>query len=205
MGWKKMKISRFLHLMFGPDPADEIASVPTGFAPIIMNAGSGIVLMSALAVSLKSVCTTALAVLLVLLFGPFVGFLVSSLYSRLEWFVGNRLGGKSSLDALYGVFPWLFLPVSFALLVFVLILLFMDIGNQPPETVMLIAAAIPSLVIVCFALRNYWLTIVAIRQFTQKKGAVSVVLTFVLFVALISLAVFILLLFARYSMVLSKT
>jgi len=161
----------------------EIAWARTGIAAITVNAVSGMVLVAVPAILLVRFSTLTLAALLVVLFGPLIGFFCSSLYSRIEWFVGTRLGGKATLDDLYPAFAWSFLPLSIALLLYLILYLLVGLLKVLPETVTIIAAAIPSLIIGFSSLRNYCLNVIAVQQFTRMRGAASIVLTFVLFLA----------------------
>jgi len=169
------------HLIFGPRSVHEIAWTRTRIPAVIVNAASGMLLTAVTAMFLRSFLTLTLAVLLAILFGPLIGFLCSSVYSRLEWFVGTRLGGKASLEDLYRIFAWAFLPLTLALLLYSILCMFADTLKAPSETVTVIAASIPSLVIGYCSLRNYCSNVIAAQQFTRIRGAASIVLTFVLF------------------------
>jgi hypothetical protein len=200
MGREKMKSIPLVYLIFGPRSVHEIVWARTGIAAVIVNAVSGMVLVAVPAVFLLPFFTLTLAALLVILLGPLIGFLSSSLYSRLEWFVGTRLGGKASLDDLYRIFAWSFLPLSLALLLYVLLCLFVDALKALPEPVTMIAVSIPSLVIGYCSLRNYCSNVIAVQQFTRIRSAVSIVLTFALFLTVTSAAVGFLWLLSEYGM-----
>lgn len=189
-----------LYLFFRPPLVHEIAGQRAGITAVIVNAVSGMVLVAVPAILLLQFSTLTLAVLLVILFGPLVGFVYSSLYSRLEWFVGTRLGGKASLDYLYRIFAWSFLPLSLALLLYLLLCLFVDSLKVLPETVTMVAASVPCLVIGYCSLRNYGSNVVAVQQFTRIRGAVSLVLTFALFLTVTLAAVGFLWVFYEHGM-----
>lgn len=197
-----MKRTSLVHLAFGLRSVDEIAWARTGIAAVIVNAVSGMVFVAVpvTPMSLESIATPALGALLIILFGPLIGFFCSSIYARLEWFVGTRLGGKASLDDLYGIFAWSFLPLSVALLLCTLLFSFLDALKVPLETVTMIAASIPSLVIGYCSLRNYCSNVIAVQQYTRLRGAISLVLTFALFLMVIMVAGGFLLLILRYGM-----
>jgi hypothetical protein len=200
MGRDKMKSISLVYLIFGPGSVHEIAWARTGIAAVIVNAVSGMVLVAVPTMFLLSVSTLTLAALLVILFGPLIGFFCSSLYSRLEWFVGTRLGGKASRDDLYRIYAWAFLPLSLALLFYLLLCLFGHALKVLPETVTMIAASIPSLIIGYCSLRNYCLNVITAQQFTRIRVAVSIFLTFALFLTVTSAVVGILWLFSEYGM-----
>jgi hypothetical protein len=189
MGREKMTRISLAHLIFGPRSVNEIAWPRTEIAAVIVNAVSGMVLTAVIAMFLRSFLTLTLAVLLIILFGPLIGFFYCSLYSRLEWFVGTRLGGKASLDDLYRIFAWAFLPLSLAFLLYSILCMFADTLKVPPETVTVIAESIPSLVLGYCSLRSYCSNVIAAQQFTRIRGAVSIVLTFALFLTVTLAAV----------------
>lgn len=195
-----MKGIPLVYLIFGPRSVHEIAWARTWIAAVIVNAVSGMVLVAVPAMFLLPISTLTLAALLIILFGPLLGFFYSSLYSRLEWFVGTKLGGNASLDDLYRIFAWSFLPLSLALLLYPLLCLFADALKVPPETVTMIAASIPSLVIGYCSLRNYCSNVIAVQQFTRIRGAVSIVLTFTLFLTVTFAAGVSLWLLSEYAM-----
>jgi hypothetical protein len=137
---------------------------------------------------LLSFLTPRLAALLVILFGPLIGFVLSSLYPRIEWFVGAMLGGKAPIGDLHLVFTRSFLPLSIALLLCALLCPFADTLTATPKTLTMIAASIPSLIICYRSLRFYCSNVVALRRFTKIRGAVGVLLTFALFLVVIAAA-----------------
>jgi hypothetical protein len=176
-----MKKIPFVSLIFRPRVAREVAAERTEIVAVVVNAVNGLLVVSALTLPMLSLFTTLLVVLLTILFGPFVGFIVSSLYSRIEWTVGRRLGGRASLEEIYRLFAWSLLPAGYAALLYGLI----QLTLKEPSTATEIVASIPSVVIFCCAIRNYCSNIIAVQQFTRVRGIVSVVLTFFLFLILV--------------------
>ncbi len=118
-------------MIFGFRSVHEVAWARAAITAVILNAVSGMFLVAIPAVFLAPSATGTLLAVLFILFGPLIGFICSSVYSRLECFVGRRLGGKASLDDLYRIFAWFFLPLSFALLLYVLLDLFSQTLMKP--------------------------------------------------------------------------
>lgn len=171
----------FVSLSYSPNAVREMAGKKAKFAAVVINAVNGMFAAAAVCLPMLSFCTVPLVALLIMIFGPFAGFVASSLYSRVEWTVGRRLGGKSSRDGLYNLFAWSFFPPGIGLMLYGLIMSRME----KPSTTTELVAAVPFLVLFCFAVRNYCSNIIACHQFTRTRGIVSVVMSFVLFVVLI--------------------
>lgn len=126
--------------------------------------------------------TGLLVALLGILFGPFVSFMISSIYSRIEWTVGRRLGGSAALEDLYRIFAWSFLPLGFTCLLYGFIL-FLLIEPKCPT---ILVELTPPIVVLLWCTWSYCLNIVAVQRFTRIKGAISLVLTFFLFLVIIA-------------------
>lgn len=197
-----MKGIRFVYQMLGPSSALEIALARTEFATVTINAVSGMVLLAAPAtlMFLISASTFSLSACLIILFGPLVGFLCSSIYSRLEWFIGMRLGGKAPLDDLYRVFAWSFLPLTLWLLCYLLLCFFVAKLEPTYETETMIAISIPFVIMSYFSLRNYGTSVIVVQQFTRARGVVSIAITLVLALTMTFAATVLLWLFAAYGM-----
>jgi hypothetical protein len=178
----KMQSKRLFNRFFGLRSFFDAAWARTESATVIANAVSGMALVAVPAVLtlLTSVSTYALSLALIVLFGPLIGFLCSSIYPRLECFSGRRLGGKASLDNLYRIFAWAFLPFTLALILFTVTAFFVARFTATPEAAMLIIASIPSLVICYWSLRRYCLNVIAVQQVTRARGAAGIALTFAL-------------------------
>jgi hypothetical protein len=174
----------------------EVALGQPEYAAVVVNAVTGLLLVAAISLPWLSLFTGSLVALLTLLFGPLVGFTVSSLYSRVDWTVGRRLGGKASPDELYRLFTWSFLPMGFAVLLYSLILISIDKSSAATKLVTLI----PSLVFFFCAIRNYCSNIIATQQFTRIRGGINIAVTFVLFLVLIAGCGAFFYLFSEYGM-----
>lgn len=166
-----------ISLLFRPRVVREVAAERTELAAVFVNGVNGVAAVTALTMTVQSFFTVSLIALIGLLFGPLAGLVVSSLYSRIEWTVGARLGGKASRDEIYRIFAWSFVPVGFALLLYVLILL----PFNKTTTLTSLVASIPSLIIVGFAVRSYCSNIIAAQKFTWARGITNTILTFILF------------------------
>ncbi len=189
-----MKNVPFVSLVIRPCIVREVAAEGTEIAAVVVNALIGMFVVAAITLPMLSLFTITLVALLTILFGPLAGFIVSSLYSRLEWMVGSRLGGKSSQDDLYRLFAWSFLPAGFAVMLYGVILL----PFKDPSVATEVTASIPSLFIFCCAIRNYCSNIITAQQFTRTRGTVSIVLSFLLFLVLIAGGIGFLSLFFEY-------
>ncbi len=183
-------LSLFIH----PRAVREAAAERSELAAVFLNGVNGVLVIAALSISMLSLFTPTLVALLAILFGPLAGFTVSSLYARVGCAVGRRLGGKASLDEQYCLFAWSSFPVAVAVLLYGLIL----VPLAKPSPLTQIIAAIPSVTIFCCAVRNYCSNLVAVQQFTRKRGIASTLLTLVLFFVLVAGGVSCLWLFCEY-------
>jgi hypothetical protein len=185
-----------ISLLFRPRVVLDRATKSSEIAAVIVNAINGMCVVGAIALPMHSLFTCTLVALQIILFGPLVGFVFSSLYSRVEWTVARRLGGKASLDDIYRLFAWAFLPAGFAVLLYGLIILTLKVPSTKSE----LLAAIPSLFLFCCAIRNYCSNIIITQHFTRTRGAVSMAVTLVLFLVLIAGGVCLLTLLFKYGM-----
>jgi hypothetical protein len=149
---------------------------------VAVNAVNGIFVVTAVSMTMLSLFTGLLVALLGILFGPLVSFIVSSIYSRIEWTTGRRLGGNATLDDLYRVFAWSFLPFGLACLLYGFILFVLI----KPESATLYVELIPPVVVLLWSIWNYCSNIIAVQQFTRIKGTASLVLTSFLFLVVIA-------------------
>jgi len=163
-----------------PQVVRETALNQAESAVVAVNAVAGLFVVAAISLPWLSLFTGSLVALLTILFGPLAGFTVSSLYSRVEWTVGKRLGGKASHDELYRIFAWPFLLTGSAALLCALILI--SIENPSAKA----GLSIPSLILFFCAIRNYCSNIIAIQQFTLTRGGINIVVTLALFLVLIA-------------------
>jgi hypothetical protein len=180
--------------VFRPRTMREFAMERSEMAAVAVNAVNGIFVITALSMRMLGFFTALLVALLGILFGPLVSFIVSSIYSRIEWTTGRRLGGNASLDHLYRVFAWSFLPFGLACLLYGFIL-FVFIKAESPT---IAAEIIPPLVVLLWCIWGYCFNIVAVQHFGRMKGAVSLVLTFFLFLVVIAGGVGFFLLLTNY-------
>jgi len=176
-----MKPGFYISLLYRPATGRELAVERSEISAVIINALNGILVVAAISFQMLSMYTASLVILMTILFGPLIGFIISSLYTRVEMTVGRRLGGKATLDELYRLFAWSFLPAGLAVLLLGMIML----AFEKPSTTTEFLAAIPSLVIICAAIRNYCSNIIAAQRFTVLRGMVSLVVTPLLFLTLI--------------------
>jgi len=128
-----------------------------------------------------SMFTAGFVVTVTLIFGSLLGFIVSSLYPRVEATVGRRLGGRASLDELYRLFAWSFLPAGLGLL---LVALFSLLDRT--STVVRWIISFPVLILFCCGIRNYGSNVISAQRFTLARGLTGMVITFILFVVLIT-------------------
>lgn len=178
----EMKGISLVSLVYRPLSVREVALERTDFAAVMVNGVNGILAVASIAIAIAAPLTASVVAILAILFGPLVGLTVSSVYTRIETAVGGRLGGKASFDDLYRLFGWSFLPLGLAALISSLIL-----GQSDRlESVTTALAGIICLVFACCSLRNYCTNVLIAHQFSRARGAVSLALTFVLFIGLIT-------------------
>lgn len=110
-----MKSGRYLTMLYQPAAVREQAAERSVMTAVGINAVYGMLAVAAITPPMLSMFTAGLVVTATLLFGPLLCFIVSSLYPRVEMTVGRRLGGTATLDELYRLFAWSFLPAGLAL------------------------------------------------------------------------------------------
>lgn len=172
---------RLYTLIADPRSLKEFADTKPEIAAVGVNAVTGSLLVLAAAVAMAPLFSNTLVVLLGILFGPLVGFLVSSTYPRIELAVGRRMGGKASLDELYRIFAWSFLLIGFASLFYSLLLKLV----QNPGIIAGFLLSVPSLALVLLAARSYWSNMIAGHRLTRARGSAVLVITLILFIILI--------------------
>jgi hypothetical protein len=161
-----MKPAAFITMLYQPAAVRERAADLSAMSAAGINAVYGMLVFTALAPLTQSMFTVGFVVAGTLLFGPLLGFIVSSLYPRLEMTVGRRLGGKATFDELYRLFAWSFLPTGLAL--GLLALLFSSFDRT--STVLQWSLFIPVLILICCGIRNYCSNIIAAQSFTLLRG-----------------------------------
>ncbi len=189
-----MKSIPLFLMIFRPSIVREVAAERSEIAAIVVNAVNGVLMVTAAAMTMLPLFKGSLVALLGILFGPLAAFLVSSLYSRIEWTVGRRLQGKASLDDIYRISAWSSVPMGFACMLYSLLLL--PLKNSGPAT--LLVASIPSLAIAFCAVRNYLCNFLFVQQFTRVRGVVSILLTLVFFIIVMAGGMALFSLFIRY-------
>ena len=180
-----MKSEPYFTMLYQPAAVRERAAERSGMTAVGINAVYGMLVVAAITPSMLSMFTIGFVVTVTLLFGPLLGFIVSSLYPRVEMTVGRRLGGTATLDKLYRLFAWSFLPAGLALVL--LALLFSSLDRI--STVVQWSLCIPVLVLLCCGIRNYCSNIITAQSFTLVRGITGLVLTFIFFLVLIAAGV----------------
>jgi hypothetical protein len=183
--YDEMKPKAYVTMLFQPAAVREQAAGRTAITAVGINAVYGIVFFSALAPLMLSMFTFGFVITVTLLFGPLVGFIVSSLYPRMEMIVSRRLGGRATLDELYRLFAWSFLPAGLGFLIFALLFL----GVERTSTVVQWILSFPLLVLFGCGIRNYCINVIAAQRFTLARGLTGMMITFILFIVLITAGV----------------
>ncbi len=196
MRYRKANVMPLISLIIHPIAVRKAAMKHGEIPALILNGVNGLAFLAALSLSMLSLFTFSLVIVLAVLFGPLIGFIFSSLYTRVEWTVGRRLGSEACLGELYRIFAWSILPAGFAALFYALIMVVLN----KPSTMVQILGAVPSLFVICCVIRNYWSNIIATHQFTRSRGSASIILTLFLFLILIGGGISYLWLFMEYGM-----
>lgn len=180
-----MKVIPLVSSVYRPRLAREIALGQSLTPAIFVNGINGALAVTSIAISVPTPLTDSLVAIMAILFGPLVGFTVSSIYTRIETAVGIRLGGKASHDDLYRLFAWSFLPLTLAALVSSLILTqYSRLGSLTTP----LAATLCLLFAAC-SIRNYGANVLNAHELSRTRGVVSLVLTFLLFIGLAAVSI----------------
>lgn len=169
-------------MIFSPRTMGEFAMERSQMTAVAVNAFNGMFVMTAVSMTMLPLFTGLLVAVLGILFGPLISFIVSSIYSRMEWTVGKRLGGNATLDDLYRIFAWSFLPLAFACLLYGFIL-FVFIKPESPTIFVELAPPLP---VAMWSIWSYCSNVIAVQRFTPIKGTINLVLTFLLFLVFIA-------------------
>lgn len=180
-----MKPGACFSMLYRPEAARAMAAERSVFTAVGLNALNGMLVIAAIGPSMLQIFTLGFVIAVTLLFGPLLGFIVSSLYPRVEMTVGKRLGGLATLDELYRIFAWSFLPVGLALLLFTVTLSVFVKMSAIIEYIV----SFPFFVLLLCSLRNYCSNIIATQQFSRMRGAIAIALTLILFIVLLSAGV----------------
>jgi hypothetical protein len=149
---------------------------------LIINAINGMLVMTAVWSMWHSMFTISLILVIGVLFGPFFSFIISSSYSRVQWFIDRRLGGVASYNDHYRIFAWSFLPVSIVALLNILVLNQFD----KPDCLESLAIMLPLIMVIILAKINYIVSVVKINQFTWGRGAISIIIAALFFLILLA-------------------
>ncbi|MBU3946630.1 MAG: YIP1 family protein [Proteobacteria bacterium] len=185
-----MIIKKYLLAIFSPRAMRELALNHSEFTAVVINAINGVLIVTSLFL-LTSFVSVPFVLLLGALFGPLMGIIITSIYPRIELWVGQKLGGKASFDDLYRIFAWSFLPAALARVIAELVVKLylpttITIDRMSiffiftPLCILLIRLCF--LIILCFAIRNYCSNVISAHQLSKIKGLISVLITFILFV-----------------------
>ena len=147
-----------------------------------VNALSGVCLLAAVLAPAYHMFTPGLLILLLVLFGPLLGFILTSLFSRCAWTVGRRLGGGATLEASYRLCAWTFLPLPLAALLGSLVPLLVT----EPDWLAMVLFFMPPVMVGPVALRNYVLNLVSVQGFTRKRSIACFILSLMTFLILIA-------------------
>jgi hypothetical protein len=177
-----MKPGSYVSLLYRPDTARELAAGQPVLSAVVINAMYGILVLAAISLQLLQMFTPSLVMIAVILFGPLAGFIVSSLYTRVEMSVGRRLGGGSSLGELYGLFAWSFIPAGLAMLLYTLLVSILDTTSTAVDLII----SLPVCALLVCGIRNYTTNIISIQRFRLVRGVVNIILSFILFLVLIA-------------------
>lgn len=180
-----MKSKVYVPMLLQPAALRDQAARQSAMAAVGINAVYGMLFLAALAPSMLSMFTAGFVVTVTLFFGPLLSFIVSSLYPRVEVTVGKRLGGRATPDELYRIFAWSFLPAGLA---FLLVALLFSLGDRT-STVAQWILSLPLLLLFGCGIRNYCSNVITVQRFTLTRGVTGLVITFILFAALIAAGV----------------
>jgi hypothetical protein len=170
---------KYILAMISPRVSCELALNQTMLTAVAVNAINGALMATIYLLPLLNILSLQLMLLTAVLFGPFVSLIISSVYSGIEFWTGQKMGGKASFADLYRIFAWSFLPVGFAGITTWLIFSLAFVNSR--NTIPLIIYA-PFLIIFCFAIIIYCSNVMAIQRFSKTKAAVSMLISFIIFI-----------------------
>lgn len=189
-----MKPEAYVNMLYQTTAVRERAAELSAMTAIGINAVYGMLVFTALAPSMLSMFTAGFVVTVTLLFGPLLGYIVSSLYPWVEMTVGRKLGGIANLDELYRLFAWSFLPAGLALLLVALLFSLLDRTSTVVQWIL----SLPLFVLFCCGIRNYCSNVIDAQRFTLARGLTAMAITFILFVVLITAGIGLVALLFRY-------
>lgn len=168
--------------LFRPQTTFDLGENRSELSALVVNALSGMFLVASFFLPWLSLIKISLLLVLSLLFGPLVGFVISSTYARSEWLVGRRFCGTANHSSIYRLFAWSFLPVGLAVLLSTSIMMILDKLDRGPAAL----AFIPFMLVLGITARNYFINLVDLQQLSRKKIISSMLLSWLLFVLLIA-------------------
>jgi hypothetical protein len=171
-----LKIAPYIALICRPAAVRDAALKRSVIYAMAVNAINGMLVMTALWIQMSYMFTVPLIVTIGFLFGPFFSFIVSSTCSRIQWFVGGRMGSPASYNDIYRIFAWSFLPLSVMALLNSLVL----IQFYKPGLLLGSVTLLPFILIALLGVRNYCSNIIALHQFMRLRGAACLTLAFLL-------------------------
>lgn len=177
-----MKPGTYLSLLYRPDTARELAARQPELSAVVINAMYGILGLVAISSQLLEKFTSSLVLLTAILFGPLIGFIVSSLYTRVEMTVGRRLGGTATLAELYRSFAWSLIPAGLAVLLYTILSAVTDKTSAMRD----IIVSIPVFVLIGCGIRNYCSNIIAAQRFSLARGLAEIILACILSLVLLA-------------------
>lgn len=177
-----MNKGTYFSLLYLPATGREPAAERSEIFAVVINAIYGIFVVAAVSPQLLSMFTVGFVVTVALVFGPLIGFIFSSLYTRVVMTVSRRLGGKATLDELYRLFAWSFIPTGMSMLLYTLLVSMPNRNSTALDMIL----SIPVFVLFCCGIRNYCSNTIAAQRFTRIRGFVSISLSFILFLVLLA-------------------
>lgn len=177
-----MKSGLYFSLLYRPGTGRELAAERSELSAVVINGVYGILVLAAISPQMLQMFTPSLVAILTIFFGPLIGFIVSSLYTRVEMTVGRRLGGTASHDELYRIYAWSFVPAGLAVILYTITVSMLVNTFIVPG----LLVSIPAFVLFICGIRNYCSNIIAVQQFTWIRGCVSMLLSCVLFLVLVA-------------------
>jgi hypothetical protein len=174
--------------LFWPQTILDAADNRSELSALVVNALSGMFLVASFFLPWLSLIKISLLIVLSLLFGPLVGFVFSSTYARSEWLVGRKLGGAADYSRIYCLFAWSFLSVGLAVFLSASITMILDKLDRGPAAL----ALAPLLIVLGFVARSYSLNLAQIQQLPLKRTVASMLMSFLLFVFMLTAGLFIL-------------
>jgi hypothetical protein len=174
-----MIIKKCLLAAASPRALREFALNQSAFFALAVNVLTGILTMPIATLPLLDTVSIPLLLLLAVLFGPFPSLLISTVYPLIEYWVGRKLGSKTSFEDLFRIFAWSFFPVGLVSMLSWLAIIFMQdtLGDIPR-----LATLTPLLFALFFSVLFYCFNVFSIHQISKTKGVVSMLTTFILFI-----------------------